>query len=40
MVDAFKKRFCDLRPTDECAEELEELDGKTLEEAEEEHFED
>lgn len=37
---AYKKYLCALRPEDEVEEELEETEGKTLEEAEDEYFKD
>jgi len=40
MVKAFKKHACDLKNEAECEEELEEEECKTLDEAEEEFFED
>lgn len=39
MVNIYKKHLCDLRNEAECEEELEE-EGKTLEDAEEEYFDD
>ena len=40
MAKAFKKHACDLRNEAECEEELEEQEDKTLEQAEDEFFED
>jgi hypothetical protein len=40
MVKVFKKFACDLKNEAECEEELEDTADKTLEEAENEYFED